>query len=217
MLVCHLKDKSIIPLHCGGYPICPPHAIGPILLIQPARPVPKEHVLQHGPSALRSPSIPPNEQLLVHPPALLRRKRKHDHLIRVKLLRHAAHHPPTAALAAKLEYLVSRAEHLERLDTAHHVLLHDRTTTTTVAATSFEATQPAEDAHKLGELNDPAVALARADADIDDLHAELALPVAEPKRLFPPPAAPRARERVDADGRAAGPCVCPRGGASQSG
>jgi len=206
------KDKegyniwSVIPLHHGRYPICPPSALRAILLVQPASPIPKKHILQRGPRALCSPPVPPNEQLLVHPPTLLRSSGEHDHLVRVELLGHAPHHLPTAIPpTTKREHLVSRPERLERLDAAHHILLRDGPSPgpgAAAAAFVFEVAKATEDADELRELDEPAVALARAHADVDDLHPELALPVPEAERLFPPPTAAGPRERVDADGRA---------------
>jgi len=199
-----VHQQSVIPLHHGRYPICPPSALRPILLVQPASPIPKKHILQRGPRALYGPPIPPNELLLVHPPALLRGSSEHDHLVRVELLGHAPHHLPTGmSIAPKLEHLVSRAERLERLDAAHHILLSDGPSPSPAAtAAAFEVAKATEDAHELREVDKPAVALAGAHADVDDLHAKLALPVPKAKRLFPPPTAPRPRERVDADRRA---------------
>src|SRR6266478_2017999 len=172
------KIQSVIPPHRSGYPVCTPHAIRAILLIQPASPIPEKHVLQYGPCAFCSPSISPNQQRLIYPPPLLCSNSKDDHLVRVKFLRYAAHHLPTAVTIAKLEDLPTCAERLERLDAAYHIFLCDSATAATAAiAATFEATQTGKDADEPGKFDESTVSLAGAHADIHDLHAKFALPI----------------------------------------
>jgi len=160
------------------------------LFIQPAGPISEKHIRQHGPCPLFRPRFSSNQQFLVYSPALLSGDRKHDHLIFTELLRDTTHHFLT--VVAKIEDLIPCSEGLEGLDAAHDVLFCD------IAA--LETAQAADETHELGELNETAVAVTRAHADVHDLHAEFALPIAQAESFLPPAAATWTGERVDADG-----------------
>ena len=182
--------QSVVPLHRRRNPICSPHAIWTILLIQPASPISKEHIRQHGPRALFRPRFSPNQQLLVHSPALLSGDGKHDHLIFTELFRDTTHHFPTAV--AKIEDLIPSSEGFEGLDAAYDVFLRD--------SAALETAQATDETHELGKLDETTVAVTRAHADVHDLHAEFALPIAQAESFLPPAAATWAGEGVDADG-----------------
>jgi hypothetical protein len=97
-------------------------------------------------------------------------------LIFVELLRDATHHFPTAV--AKVEDLVPCSEGLEGLDAANDVFLCD--------SAALETAQAADETHELGELDETAVAVPRAHANVHDLYAEFALPITQAESLLPP-------------------------------
>jgi hypothetical protein len=103
---------------------------------------------------------------------------------------------------------VASAKGAERIDAAHGVLLGD------LARAAAEA---GDEAEELAELEEAAVARARADADVDDLDAELVLPVREAEELGPPAAPARAREWVHADRGAHVLEGVPEGGVARDG
>lgn len=110
-----------------------------------------------------------------------------DGLVVVELLDDAADHLATC----NIDDVVACAEGLESLDAPDDIVFID--------GAVCEASELGDEPDELCDVNEATVAVAGGYADVDDLYAELVLPVSHAQHLCPPTALSRASEGVYTD------------------
>ena len=75
-----------------------------------------------------------------------------------------------------------------------------RTTSSSVTASLSGPRRTTDETDELGRIDETVIAVTRAHADVHDLHAEFALPIAQIESSLLPSAATWTGKRVDADG-----------------